>query len=807
MTITDTLGRDIRHGLRSLRRDLGACILVVAIAGIGIGASTTVFSICRALLLRPLPLQDPDRLVWIANGTSENLSAQTTQVNNMLDLRTENHSFIDIAGYYEFYAPGDVHFAGSGEPERLTGVPVTQSFFPLLGVRPLLGRFFDDEESRVDAPKTVVLGYDFWRRRFGGDRGIVGRAIRLDNEPVTVIGILPESFDFAAMFTPGRAADVFFPFPLAPKTNRQGNTLGLIGRLRDGVTLRVAQSEATQIAATIHKGLIGGVWRNGFTPRLTTLRQRVSGKIEPALLVLSAAVGFLMMLVCANLSNLLLVRASTRSREMAVRTALGAQRRELVRQLLVESCALAVGGAVLGVLLAIGGTYFVARVQRTTVPLLAGVHVDTTVLGFTVFIAVATGIGFGLVPALHGTSFQLAAALAEGTRGTSEGRGSRLRRTLVVVEVALVCVMLTGAGLLTRSLRHVLEVQPGFAADHLTAVRVDPRASVDLATKVAYFDAIVREVSALPGIQAVGLTDALPLGDNFGWRRWSISTPELPPSDKPLSPLVRMVDEGYFGTMQIPLREGRAFSVADAQGDPVIILNEQLARTLWPGKDPIGREVKLYRETRRVVGVVRDVRYFGLDREPDIEMYMPLRTGDFQTVDLVIRSPLPPATLAASVRTALHRIDPSMPVPAFRTMDELEARSTFVRRSVVSLVGGFALFGLLLAALGIYGVISYAVLQRQQEIGIRMALGATPAVVLRGIMGQTGSLVLLGALCGLPVAAFAGRAIGSLLYGVRSADLITFVAVAVVLGIVAALAGYLPASRASRVDPAVALRR
>ena len=807
MTITDALARDIRHGLRSLRRDLGTFLLVVAIAGIGIGASTTVFSICRALLLRPLPFHDPEHLVWIANGTNENLSAQSTQVNNMLDLRNESRSLADIAGYFQFYAPGDVHFSGNGEPERLTGVPVTQSFLALLGVRPLVGRFFNDDESRFKAPKTVVLGYDFWRRRLGGDRGIVGRAIVLDNEPVTVIGILPESFDFAAMFTPGRPADVFFPFPLAPETNRQGNTLGLIARLRDGATLSSAQREATGIGATIQSGQVDGVWRNGFTPRLVTLRERVSGKIEPALLVLTAAVGFLMLLVCANLSNLLLVRASIRAREMAVRTALGAQRRELVRQLLVESLALAASGAVLGVLLAIGGTYFVARVQGTAVPLLAGVHVDTTVLGFSVLIAVATGIGFGLVPALHGTSFNLAVALAEGTRGTSEGRGSRLRRTLVVVEVALVCVMLSGAGLLTRSLRHVLEVQPGFAADHLTAVRVDPRQKVDLATKVAYFDAIVREVSSLPGVQSVGLTDALPLGDNFGWRRWTASTAEIPAGKNAPAPLVRMVDEGYFAAMQIPLREGRPFTVADAQGELVMIVNEQLARTLWPGKDPIGREIKTSGKTRRVVGVVRDVRYFGLDREPDMEMYMPLRTGDFQSVDLVIRSALPAATLAASVRATLHRVDPGMPVPAFRTMGELVDRSTFVRRFVVSLVGSFALFGLLLAALGIYGVISYAVLQRQQEIGIRMALGATPAVVRGGIMRQTGTLVLFGALCGLPVAAFAGRAITSLLYDVSASDPMTFGAVAVVLGVVAALAGYLPAFRASRVDPAVALRR
>src|SRR5919198_2548530 len=414
MILTETLVRDIRFGLRSLRRDIGATIFVVVIAGLGIGASTTVYSICRALLLRPLPFKEPERLVWIANGTSDNLSAQSVQVNNLLELRETSRSYTDVAGYYQFYAPGDLHFTGVDAPERLTGVPVTASLFPLLGVTPLAGRFFSTDESRWNAPKTVVLGYDFWRRRFDGDLGIVGRPIALDNEPVTVIGILPRSFDFEAIFTPGRHADVFLPFPLTPETNRKGNTLALIGRLREGVTLQAAQREATQIASRIRTGRVDGGWRNVFAPRLVTLRERVSGRFEAPLFAISAAVGLLMLLVCANLSNLLLVRASSRNREMAVRAALGATRHHLIRQMLVESLVVTSAAATLGLVVAVGGTFFVSRIQGMTVPLLRDVRVDTSVLGFTVLCAAATAIGFGLLPALHGSSFSLSSALAAG---------------------------------------------------------------------------------------------------------------------------------------------------------------------------------------------------------------------------------------------------------------------------------------------------------------------------------------------------------------------------------------------------------
>jgi predicted permease len=804
-----SIGREIRYAVRSLRFDKSAAAFSIAIAGLGIGASATVFSLCQALLLRPLPFDDPDRLVWIANGTSENLSAQTVQVVNLVDFREQSRSFDGIAGFYQFYAPDDVRLTDAGEPERLTAVPVTQTFFPLLGVRPAAGRFFDESESRYGAPKTTVLGYRFWQRRFAGDRGIVGRSIVLDGEPVTVIGILPESFDFEATFIPGRRVDLFFPFPLSPETNRQGNTLALVGRLRSGADLRSAQAEATLIASRFKTGRVDDWSRNGFHPRLMTLRERISGRFQSALLVLAGAVAFLMLLVCANLSNLLLVRASRRQREMAVRAALGATRGDLVRQMMTESLVLCVTGALVGLGLAMAATRLVSRMQGTTIPLLSDVRVDTAALGFTVLVAAITGIVFGLLPAFQASAQSLPVALAEASRGSTSGRGGRVRRAIVVAEVALACVLSTGAGLLIRSLARVLDVQPGFATENVIAVRVDPsRAQTPRDQRNVYFDDVVHAVQAVPGVQALGLTDALPLGDNFGWRRWDASADGSTPNDgERVNPLVRIIDEGYLGTMKIPLRAGRAFTRADdASSEPVIIVNETLANLLWPGKDPIGRMLTTSRVNRRVVGVVGDVRYFGLDRGLDAEMYMPIRGGDYQSVDLVVRGAIPIPTLAAGVRAALRSVDPNLPTVEFRTMEQLVDRSVFARRFTVLLVAGFAAFGLILSCLGIYAVISYSVTQRTQELGIRMALGATPARLRTAIFGETGVLVVLGVIVGVPASWMASRAIRGLLFDVGASDPATYAVVLAVMSVVAVLAGYVPARRATQVDPAVALR-
>lgn len=807
----DALLRDARFAVRRLRHDAGMTFFAVVIGGLGIGASTTVFGLCDALLLRPLPVREPDRLVWISNGTSENLSAQTAQVANLETLADESRSFEGIAGFSPFYGPGDIHLTGDGEPERVTGVPVTQELFPLLGIQPAVGRFFNEDESRDGAPPTAVLDHGFWMRRFAGDPAIVGRTITLDGTPVRVIGVVSAGFDFEQLFTPGRTADFFKPFPLGPETNRQGNTLALIGRLKPGVVLAAAQADLAAIASRIKAGRVGDTWRNAMKPVVSPLRDRVSGRFRPTLFALAGAVGFLMLLVCGNLANLLLVRASARRKEMAVRAALGASSRHLIRQMLVESLVLCGGAAVLGIAFAFIATTLVSRLQGTSIPLLGDVRVDGGVLAFTIGLSLATGVAFGILPALQAAGLGTPEGIADESRGTTGGLwGGKVRRVVAVGEVALVCVLLTGAGLLARSLVRVMNVQPGFTAENVIALRVDPaRAGRTTPERRAYLDRLVHAVRGVPGVVATGLTDAVPLGDNFGWRRWGASTPDLPPdATRGLEPLVRMVDAGYFSTLRVPLKGGRAFTDADVPGsEPVAIVNEKLAATLWPGADPIGRTLVAGGTERRVIGVVGGTRYFSLDRDADAEMYMPVgHPGGFSSVDLVVRGSVPPATLIADVRSALRRADPSLPTANVRTMEQLVDHSLFARRFVVVLVGAFGAFGLLLSALGIYAVISYSVGQRTQEIAIRMALGATAHGIASNILGETGRLAMAGVAIGLPLAWAATRAIRGLLYGVAPSDPVTFAAALAVLAGVVALAGYLPARRATRVDPGIALK-
>src|SRR5215472_5614087 len=519
LPLFDTVTQDLRYAGRTLKRDAGLTAFAVLMVGLGVGASCTVFSVLNALLLRPLPFTDPDRLVWIANGTSENRSAQTTQVANLIDLQAHSGSFSGIGGYSPFYGAGDILLSGGGEPERLTGVPVTGTFFPLLGVKPQLGRFFSAEECRWKAPRTMVLSHGFWQRRFAGDPGVIGRRLILDDEPATIIGVLPAAFDFAATFTPGSRADLFYPFPLSPETNRQGNTLALIGRLRPAVNLNTAQAESTVVGERIRSALADGRSRNGFRPKLSSLRDRVSGRFRDALVVLAGAVAFLMLLVCANLSNLLLARASARQKEMAIRTALGAGRGRLVRQMLIESIVLASAGAAFGLALAIGGTTLLARLPGANIPLLQSVRVDGVALAFTLSICILTGIVFGMAPALQASATAPIDALKESGRGLIGGGRGWMRGSLVVCEIALAAVLLTGAGLMTESLIRVLRVDLGFATGNLLALRADPgTAYASHAQKLAYFDRLLRAVRSVHGVESAGITDALPLGENFGWR-------------------------------------------------------------------------------------------------------------------------------------------------------------------------------------------------------------------------------------------------------------------------------------------------
>jgi len=805
LSAADSILQDLRYTFRTLRRDSGFTTFAVLIVGLGIGASATVFSVVDALLLRPLPFHEPERLVWIANwDTSGALSGQTTQVGHFLDLRQLNRSYSDMAGYFAFYGVGDNLLSGQGEPERLSGVPVSENFFQLLGIQPQLGRLFTAEECKWHGPKAVLLSHGLWSRRFGSDAGITGRTLTINNEPVTVAGVLPASFDMASVFAPGSHFDLYFPFPLSNETNRWGNTMAIIGRLKPGVTIGSAQAELKVLAGQITRA---HPERNDFGGIAIPLAEHVSGRIRPALLVLACAVGVVMLIVCANLSNLLLARTAARQKEIAIRTALGAGRGRLIRQMLTEGVTLSCCGAVLGVILAAGGTRILTRLEGLSIPLLGNVRTDVTALAFCLAAAVLTGVVFGLAPALQVPAMALHDVLKDTTRGSTAGKSRNwIRSALVISEIAFACVLLVSAGLLVRSFLRVLDVNLGFRPEHAATVRVDPEANYSTqAQQNAYFDDVLRRVRDVPGIGAAGLTDALPLGRNRSWG--APAKGQVYPPGKFPNAFVRVVSDGYLKAMGIALVAGRDISERDVPSSgPVIVINQTMARTLWPGQNAVGQIMRACGE-RQVVGVVTDVRHLALEEGSGLEMYLPMRQcNDISSVDLVVRSSLPPAELAASVRAALKPIAPNLPGKEFRTVQQLVDKALSPRRFVVALLGGFALFALLLASLGIYGVISYGVTQRTQEIGIRMALGASASRLQAGIIAQTLGLAAVGMLIGAVASGLLARALGGLLYGVTATDPLTFLGMPMVLALVAATAGYLPARRASRIDPSIALR-
>ena len=802
----DSIRQDLRYTFRTLGRDAAFTTFAVLIVGLGIGASSTVFSIVNTLLIRPLPFRDPGRLVWIANhDETSGLSGQTTQVGHFLDLRAQNRSFEDVAAYFAFYGVGDNKLTGQDEPERLSGVPVSENFFQLLGVELKLGRLFTAEECKWNGPKAVLLSHGLWVRRFASDPGVVGRKLTLNDDPVTVVGVMPATFDFPSVFAPGSHIDLYFPFPMSAETNRWGNTLAIIGRLKPGMPVRSAQAEVSILARQFTKA--HATDRNDFEGLVSLLEEHVSGRLRPALLVLACAVGVVMLIVCANLSNLLLARTATRQKEIAIRAALGAERPRLIRQMLTESVVLSCCGAVLGVVVSIGGTRALAHLDAISIPLLQNIRTDASALGVTLLMAVLTGLVFGLVPALQVPATAVHEALKDTSRGSSEGkRHTWIRSTLVVSEVAFACVLLIGAGLLIRSFLRVLDVNLGFRPERAAAVRVDPGPQyATQAQQNAYFDEVLRRTRDLPGIQAAGLTDALPLGRNRSWGS-AAKGQVYPPGEYP-NAFVRVVSDGYVRTMGIPLLAGRDLTERDTPStEPVILINQTMARRLWPDRDAIGQIVLADKE-RRVVGIVGDVRHLALERGAGLEMYLPIRQcGDYASVDLVLRTSLPPAELARAVRAALKPIEPNLPASDFRTLQQLVDKAVSPRRFIVLLLGGFALFALVLASLGIYGVISYSVNQRTQEIGIRMALGASAGDLQTRILIETLGLAAIGMLLGGCASWALARTLSGLLFGVTPADPVTFLGMLLVLTTVAGIAGYLPARRASRIDPMVALR-
>jgi predicted permease len=801
-TAIDSIVQDLRYAFRTLRRDASLAIFATLIVGLGVGASVTVFSVANALLLRALPFQQPEELVWISNGEwgrGQQLSALTVQVAHLQDLRAESEQLTDVAGYSQFDRSGDHTIAGAGNPERLTRLRVTENFFQLLGVAPVHGRLFTAEEVQYGGPRVVLLDHGFWIRRFSGDPAVLGRSIVLNDEPATVVGILPASFDFAGIFSPENPVDFVAPFPLSEETNRQGNTLALIGRLAPGASLEVAGTEASLIASRPTPDR-----RNDFTPHMVPLHEHVSGQFRSAIVVLIAAVALVMLIVCANLSNLLLARGTLREKEVAVRGALGASRIRLLRQLLTESLILASGGTFLGLAFAFGGTTVLAQLD-INIPLLNQVRVDPTVLVFTLAVAVVTGVVFGVMPALRLSALAPQEALNDSSRSATHGRQHGwVRGTLVVAEVAAACVLLIGAGLVLRSLWRVMDVDLGFQPQSAVSLRINPGTRPPThEQRVALYDEALRRVRAAPGVDAAGTTDVLPTAFN---RRWCLRG-----NDCAVVPFVRVVSEDYIDAMGLSLISGRDFTAGDHKtATPVIIINEETAEALWPGQEPIGRTIEAHRgtwEAFTVIGVVRGMRHLTPEQVPGPEMFFSFRQmPDFGAVHLIARSSQRLDNLTSTIRGALTSLDPNLPVDHVRPIQEIIDGSLAPRRFVALLLAGFAAFAVLLASLGIYGVISYSVNQRQREMGIRLALGATTARLHRGMLAETLRLAAAGLVLGLVAAWMLARSIQGLLYGVQPFDPLTFVATPIALLAVAALAGHLPARRATKLDPVTALR-
>jgi predicted permease len=802
----ETILQDLRYAMRTLRRDSGFALFTVLIIALGVGASATVFSVVNGLLVKPLPFKDPGSLVWIANrsDTEDNMSGRTVQVVPMMAYRDRNKSFEDVAGFFAFFGLGDFNLTGDGQPERLTAVAVSKTFFPVLGVSPRLGRHFTTEECNPNGPNVVILSHGFWERHFSSDPNIVGKALSLNGRPNTVVGVMPASFDFGAIFAPGTNVEMFYPFPLSKGTDRMGNTLSLVGRLKPAAILAQAQAEADILGDQISKE---DKTRNSLHPKLTLLGEHVSGQIRPALLILASAVGVVMLIVCANLSNLMLARTAARQKEMAIRSALGAGRQRLVRQLLTESLLLTGVGAVFGILLAYAGASGIAHLTAFNLPLLSSVRIDARVLAFAVVMAIGTGLTLGLAPAWQVSVLRLNASLGQRTAGGSQEH-NWLRGALVVSEIAFACVLLVGTGLLVRSLMNVLDVQLGFRPQNAAQMRIDPSSQYSTEPRQqAYLNDALQRVRSIAGVEAAGLADALPLGKNRTWGADAKGVSYEP--DEHPSAFVRIVTDGYLKAIGTPLKQGRDFSEHDTPDSAqVIMVNESMARALWPGQNPIGKAIlNDCAKERVVVGVVADVRHMALEKESGNEMYIPMRQcSDRGSWDLVVRSSLPVSTLGSTIESSLRPIAPDLPHGAMRPLTQLVDRAVSPRRFIVFLLTGFAGFALLLASLGIYGLISYSVNRRTQEIGVRMALGASPFDVQSRIVIRTLGLSALGMVAGVAVSWIVVRSVSGLLYGIPTGDPPTFAATAALLTAIAALAGYLPARRASKIDPMICLR-
>ena len=806
--------QDLRYTFRGLRRDPAFTAICVLILALGIGANIAVFSVVNALLLRPLPFPHAEQLIRIIpKDAVTNESGRTYTADFTEDYQRENRAFQSLSGYFNFTTPNNFKLSGRGQPLPATGMLVAEGFFETLGVHPVIGRPFRPEEFKKHAPVVALLSYPFWKARFGGDTSIVGRTVDLKdpvdlgNSSVTVIGVLPDSFDFGSVFAPGARVDLFVPYIMDDFRN-DGNDLALVARLKTGVTIAQAQNDIDSIFPRLYYTHSHPEYGKGYTGIAVGLKDYVSGKLHRSLVVLWCAVGLILLIVCVNLSNLLLARAAARTREFAVRSALGAKRSRTLRQLLTESFVLSAAGAVLGLGIAWALLSYLAHQGSIALPLLRMVRLDGAALGWTLLVAVGAAVLFGTMPALRMSSVNLQEALKDGGHGTSEGRRhDRLRSTLVITEIALACVLLAGAGLLLRSFLHVLDVDLGFEPSRAAAVSVDYDDGGNSVKRALIWQNVVDHAAHIPGVQAAGISDNLPMSRSRGW---SIAPKgDHKPLDREfIGAFVYIVSPGYLKAMGMRLIEGRDLTWDDMINNrSSIVINASLARKLWPGQDPLGRHGLMGNTEPEVVGVIADVHETSAEDDAGTQMYLPANKqwgpeGSY----LVVRSTLAPDALASSVMSTLREINPGQPASEFLPIQGLVDHSVSPRRFFVLLVGVFAGLGLLLAALGIYGLISYSVTQQTQEIGVRMALGAASSRIQRDIIVRTLRFTLIGIVVGTGVSILTARLIAALLFATSPWDGGVYISMILVLIAVALVSGYLPARRASRINPMAALR-
>ncbi len=804
----DALLQDMRFTFRTLGRDRGFAVIAVIILGLGIGANIAVFSVVNTILLRPLPFQNPQQLVRILSkkaGGGE--SSMTYSVDATEAFQRQTRSFQSVSGYYAFSSPDNLKLMGDGQPIPVTGLLVAGNFFQTLGVEPSLGRLFTAEECLHNSRPVVLLSHAFWKRQYSAHPDIVGQAIDLNGTPVTVIGVLPESFDFGAVFAPGSKVDVYSPV-INQEIQDDGNTLALLGRLKPGVSLAQAQAEADLIFPTLPQNLRHPEYDRNYTARLLVLKDYVSGKLRRSLIVLWGAVGLILLIVCVNLSNLLLARGAARGKEFAMRTALGAGRGRLLRQLLTESLVLSFAGAALGLGIAFAIVAYLAQQGSIALPLLSSVRIDGAALTWTLLVAMAAAVLFGLAPGLRISSGELQEALKDSGHGTSGGKKHEtLRSVLIISEIALACVLLVGAGLLLRSFLRILDVDLGFEPSRAVSISVDYHDGGDAAKRSVIWQEVLRRVKSIPGVETAGIADNLPMSRN---RSFDLRAKGTNPGKGELEDtFLYVVSPGYFDAIGMRLIRGRDFRWDDNDKKVSgVIINETVARRLWPGQDPIDRIAEAAGMEARVIGVVADVHESSVEGSPGWQMYTSGVSPNLSPdgAQLVVRTKLPPATLAADVMKTLREINPAQPATEFRPVQNLVDHAVSPRRFFVLLVSVFAVLGLILASLGIYGVISYSVTQQTQEVGIRMALGASQARVQLAVIWKTMRLALMGIATGTVASFLTAHLIASLLFGTPATDRATFLSMILLLLMVALLAGYIPARRASRINPMIALR-